>query len=191
MKKFCLVEVYAKLLIIFFELRSFPNFFHKLYSSIDAMKLSKLSTRTTPASWPLSASFIAANVSAFGTSSKAALLEIGESETILTPFIRERTFFNCSNKDGLSTCNVNCAISLIFIFAAKIRVFCENTKFLVEFLIHGSILAIFGISSDFFLSHADFADIKMYIYPSLSVKICMHSCTFSKNLSILCLMLFL
>ena len=26
------------------------NFFHKLYSSIDAMKLSKLSTRTTPAS---------------------------------------------------------------------------------------------------------------------------------------------
>ena len=107
------------------------------------MKLSKLSTRTTPASCPLSASFIAANVSAFGTSSKAALLEIGESETILTPFIRERTFFNCSNKDGLSICNVNCAITLIFIFAAKIRVFCETTKFLVEFLIHGSILADF------------------------------------------------
>ena len=191
MKMFCLVDVYAKLLIIFFELRGFPNFFHKLYSSIDAMKLSKLSTRTTPASWPLSASFIAANVSAFGTSSKAALLEIGESETILTPFIRERTFFNCSNKDGLSTCNVNCAITLIFIFAAKIRVFCETTKFLVEFLIHGSILAIFGISSVFFLSHADFADIKKYTYPSLSVKISMHSCTFSKNLSILCLMLFL
>ena len=47
MKMSYLVEVYAKLLIIFFELRSFPNFFHKLYSSIDAMKLSKLSTRTT------------------------------------------------------------------------------------------------------------------------------------------------
>ena len=59
---------------------------------------------------PLSASFIAAKVSAFGTSSKAALLETGESETILTPLIRERTFFNCSNKDGLSTCNVNSAI---------------------------------------------------------------------------------
>ena len=50
MKMSCLVDVYAKLLIIFFELRGFPNFFHKLYSSIDAMKLSKLSTRTTPAS---------------------------------------------------------------------------------------------------------------------------------------------
>ena len=36
---------------------------------------------------PLSASFIAAKVSAFGTSSKAALLETGESETILTPLI--------------------------------------------------------------------------------------------------------
>ena len=36
---------------------------------------------------PLSASFIAAKVSAFGTSSKAALLEIEESETILTPLI--------------------------------------------------------------------------------------------------------
>ena len=46
-------------------------------------------------------------------------------------------------------------------------------------------------SARFFLSHADFADIKMYIYPSLSVKISMYSCTFSKNLSILCLMLFL
>ena len=31
----------------------------------------------------------------------------------------------------------------MFIFAAKIRVFCETTKFLVEFLIHGSILADF------------------------------------------------
>ena len=76
-------------------------------------------------------------------------------------------------------------------YRGKIRVFCETTKFLVEFLIHGSILAIFGISSVFFLSHADFADIKKYTYPSLSVKISMHSCTFSKNLSILCLMLFL
>ena len=56
-----------KTLIIFLELRGLSNFFHKLYSSIDAMKLSKVSTRTTPASWPLSASFIAANVSAFGT----------------------------------------------------------------------------------------------------------------------------
>ena len=99
----------------FLELRGLSNFFHKPYSSIDAMKLSKLSTRTTPASWPLSASFIAAKVSAFGTSSKAALLETGESETILTPLIRERTFFNCSNKDGLSTCNVNCGITSIFV----------------------------------------------------------------------------
>ena len=63
---------------------------------------------------PLSASFIAAKVSAFGTSSKAALLETGESETILTPLIRERTFFNCSYKDGLSTCNVNESITSIF-----------------------------------------------------------------------------
>ena len=39
-----------KTLIIFLELRGLSNFFHKLYSSIDAMKLSKLSTRTTPAS---------------------------------------------------------------------------------------------------------------------------------------------
>ena len=39
-----------KTLIIFLELRGLSNFFHKPYSSIDAMKLSKLSTRTTPAS---------------------------------------------------------------------------------------------------------------------------------------------
>ena len=48
-----------------------------------------------------------------------------------------------------------------------------------------------GSARSFFLSHADFADIKKYTYPSLSVKISIHSCTFSKNLSILCLMLFL
>ena len=42
-----------------------------------------------------------------------------------------------------------------------------------------------------FLSYADFADIKIYTYPSLSVKISIHSCIFSKNLSIHCLMLFL
>ena len=72
---------------------------------------------------PLSASFIAAKVSAFGTSSKAALLETGESETILTPLIRERTFFNCSNKDGLSTCNVNRAITSIFNYVHKYKSF--------------------------------------------------------------------
>ena len=35
---------------VLFELRGLSNFFQKPYSSIDAMKLSKQSTRTTPAS---------------------------------------------------------------------------------------------------------------------------------------------
>ena len=49
-KRFYKFFIILKTLIIFLELRGLSNFFHKLYSSIDAMKLSKLSTRTTPAS---------------------------------------------------------------------------------------------------------------------------------------------
>ena len=49
-KRFYKFFIILKTLIIFLELRGLSNFFHKPYSSIDAMKLSKLSTRTTPAS---------------------------------------------------------------------------------------------------------------------------------------------
>lgn len=91
------------------------NFFHNAYSSNDAIKLSMLSKRTMPASCPLSASFIAARVSAFGIYSFDIDLATGLADTILTPCIWESTPFNCSINDGLSICNVNCAITFILL----------------------------------------------------------------------------
>ncbi len=84
LQRFNLFHIFAKTLEVFLKLRSFSDFFHDY--SIEAMKLSKLSVETTPASFPLSASFIAAKVTALGTSSHTtSFAEVLLALNTLTP----------------------------------------------------------------------------------------------------------
>ncbi len=119
---FNLFFIPTKTLKIFLELRNFTDFFHAY--SIESMKLSKLSVETTPASFPHSASFMAATVTALGTSSNSisgdkTLLVLN----ILTPRIVFNTAFKCVNIEEFSTCKVNVAISLLILYCCKYTTF--------------------------------------------------------------------
>lgn len=78
-KQINLIKVFTKILEVLFKLGCFTNLFHTY--SIEAIKLSKLSIQTTPASLPSLASFIAAKVTEFGCSE-----EISSPASVLFTF---------------------------------------------------------------------------------------------------------
>lgn len=124
---FNLFYIITKTFEVFFELRSFTDFFHDY--SIDFMKLSKLSVATTPASSPFSTSFIAANVTALGISSNdISFVEALSLLNTFTPLIDFNTAFRCAKIEGFSTCNVNVAINSSISFETKILQFIQPNK---------------------------------------------------------------
>ena len=95
---------------VLLELRSLAYCLHAY--SIEAMKLSILEMSTTPASFSLSASFIASSVVLLGMSAVAVGSGSLSIAMTLTPFIRLNILFRLSNIVELSTCNVKVAIRL-------------------------------------------------------------------------------
>ena len=104
---FHLLDIIANTFEILLKLGGFSDFLHHC---IEAIKLSKFSVDTVPASLPPSASLIAANVTALGTSSHEPssidLLEL----TTLTPCMDFSNALRCIKIEGFSTCNVNVVI---------------------------------------------------------------------------------
>lgn len=96
---------------IFFKLRGFPYFLHDYF--IESIKACKLSTLTSPASFPHLASSIASKVTALGMPTTASsLICVMLVSTILTPFIISRTLLRCSKIERFSISKVSIAITL-------------------------------------------------------------------------------